>query len=238
MFIYNVLLLRSNSAQLRKTAIFANDKKIKMLEDITGSEIKDQFKKNKTLRLTSLIIGGVAVLVLGYFLYNQFIWKPKNEKSKENFHVALNYAAIDSVDLAIAEAQTFVNKYDGTKGGENAQFTLARMLMSKGKFNDALKELEGVDMDDTFGKIYVIGLQGDCYSELNNLSKAAKFYVDAAYTNKNEKTTPEYLFKAGLVAESAKDFAKANELYLEIKNNYNTFADSKAIDKYIARSKR
>ena len=78
MFIYNVLLLRSNSAQLRKTAIFANDKKIKMLEDITGSEIKDQFKKNKTLRLTSLIIGGVAVLVLGYFLYNQFIWKPKN----------------------------------------------------------------------------------------------------------------------------------------------------------------
>jgi hypothetical protein len=40
-----------------------------------------------------------------------------------------------------------------------------------------------------------------------------------------------------LVAEKLNDFERASELYTRIKSNYLTFSNSKAIDKYIARTK-
>jgi TolA-binding protein len=62
-------------------------------------------------------------------------------------------------------------------------------------------------------------------------------YMEAAETNENEKTTPEYLFKAALVAEHLKNFEKATELYERIRDNYSQFSQQKAIEKFIARSK-
>jgi tetratricopeptide (TPR) repeat protein len=83
----------------------------------------------------------------------------------------------------------------------------------------------------------VIGLQGDCYSELGRFKDALDMYEDAAAKNENEFTSPEYLFKAGLVAEmELKDFAKATELYEKIRDNFAMYADQKKIEKYIARA--
>lgn len=208
-----------------------------MLEDISGQSIKEQFKSNKKLRLITFAVGGLLLLVLGYFAYRQFIWEPANEKSKDNYYVGLNYAAADSTDMAIDELAAHKNKYDGKIGGEVAQFVYARQLMAKGEFKKALEELEGVNVDDTYVRVMAVGLQGDCYSELKNYEKAADLYMEAAEMNINEMTTPGYLFKAALVAEEVKDFAKATELYERIKADYPSYSSTKQIEKYIARTK-
>jgi tetratricopeptide (TPR) repeat protein len=72
---------------------------------------------------------------------------------------------------------------------------------------------------------------------LKQYEKAVDLYIEAAELNENEKTSPEYFFKAGLVAEKMKDFEKATELYTRIKSNFVNFSNIKSIDKYIARSK-
>ncbi|MFT5778718.1 MAG: hypothetical protein ACI837_001674, partial [Crocinitomicaceae bacterium] len=77
-----------------------------MLEDITGDEIKRKFKTNKTLRYATFAIGAVVLLVLGYFLYRQFVWKPANEKSKEGYWQALNYAVLDSTEMALDDLKS------------------------------------------------------------------------------------------------------------------------------------
>lgn len=208
-----------------------------MLENLSGKDIKSQFKNNKTLRLVTYAVGAVVVIVLGYFAYNTFVYGPANEKSKDAYWAGLNYASKDSVDQAIDRLRPVVKKYDGKVGGENAQFILARMYMSKGEFKKALKELEGVDVSDTYLAVYTLGLQGDCYSELGKFKDAKEMYLDAAETNENEKTTPEYLFKAALCAElRLGDVKGAAELYKRIKDNYTMFSQIKAIDKYIART--
>jgi tetratricopeptide (TPR) repeat protein len=79
------------------------------------------------------------------------------------------------------------------------------------------KNLEGVDVTDTYIAVYTIGLQGDCYSEMKNYKEALGLYEEAASKNENEKTSPEFLFKAGLVAEELGDFEKATELYTKLK---------------------
>lgn len=208
-----------------------------MLEDISGESLKAQFKTNKKLRMTTFIVGGIIVLVLGYFAYRQFIWEPANEKSKDNYYVGLNYAAADSTELAIEELRAHKNNYDGKVGGEVAQFVYARQLMAKGEFKNALEELEGVKVKDTYVRIMSIGLQGDCHSELGNYEEAAELYMEAADMEDNEMTTPTYLFKAALIAEELKDFGKATELYERIKADYPAFGSTKQIEKYIARSK-
>ncbi|TNE77081.1 MAG: hypothetical protein EP333_01390 [Bacteroidetes bacterium] len=208
-----------------------------MLEDITGESIKEQFKTNKKLRMTTFIVGGIIILVLGYFLYRQFVWMPANEKSKDNYYVGLNYAVADSTDMAIEELGKHVKDYDGKIGGEVAQFVYARQLMAKGEFKKALEELEGVNVDDSYVRVMAIGLQGDCYSEMENYEQAADKYMEAAELNENDLTTPTYLFKAALVAEELKDFGKAAELYERIKADYPTFGTTKQIEKYISRAK-
>ena len=208
-----------------------------MFENFSFEDFKRQLKENNKLRLTTYGLGTLIVLSLGYFTYRQFIWEPSNEKSKDAYWSGLNYAAKDSTDQAIALLEPAVKNYDGKEGGELAQFVLARQYMAKGNFTKALDELEGVDIEDTYLSIYKIGLQGDCKSELKKYDEALELYIEAADLNENEKTSPEYLFKAGLVAEKLNDFERASELYTRIKSNYLTFSNSKAIDKYIARTK-
>ncbi len=208
-----------------------------MFENFSFEDFKRQLKENDKLRFTTYGLGALIVLTLGYFTYRQFIWGPSNEKSRDAYWSGLNYAAKDSTDKAISLLEPAVKNYDGKQGGELAQFVLARQYMAKGDFQKALEELEGVDIEDTYLSIYRIGLQGDCKSELKKYEEALELYVEAAELNENEKTSPEYLFKAGLVSEKLNDFERASELYTRIKSNYLTFSNSKAIDKYIARTK-
>jgi tetratricopeptide (TPR) repeat protein len=207
-----------------------------MLENFSVQELKKKFESNKNARLVSYIGGGILVLVIGYFAYVQFLWKPANEKSKDAYWVGLNYAAKDSTDAAIEELKPIVKKYDGKIGGENAQFILARQYMVKGQFKKALTELESVDVTDTYVSSMAVGLQGDCHSELKDYEKAGTLYLEAAGINENEMTTPMYLMKAGLCAEKVKDFEKAVECYTTIKDDYSSFASQKGIEKYIARA--
>ena len=208
-----------------------------MLDNFSVNDFKSQLKENSKLRFATYGIGSVLVLLLGYFAYRQFIWNPSNKKSKDAYWVGLNYAAKDSVDAAIAELEPAVKQYDGKQGGELAQFVLARQYMTKGNFTKAIDELEDLDVNDTYLSVFKVGLQGDCYSEMKKYDKALSLYIEAAELNENEKTSPEYLFKAALVAEKTQDFEKASELYTRIKANYLNFSNNKAIDKYIARTK-
>ena len=65
-----------------------------MLEDISGQQIKDQFKSNKKLRLTSMIIGGSRCYsYLGYFMcIDMFFLDASERKSKDSYWEGLNYA--------------------------------------------------------------------------------------------------------------------------------------------------
>ena len=208
-----------------------------MLENLSGKDFKSQLKENKALRLVTFFVGAVVVLVIGYFAYRTFIWSPSNDKSKDAYWVGLNYAAVDSTDAAIAELSRVKKQYDGKQGGELAQFVLARQLMAKGDFKKALDELEGVKLNDTYLSVYKLGLQGDCNSELKKYKEAKDLYMKAANKNKNDKTTPEFLYKAGLVSEKLNDNSGAADLYTQIKNEYPAYGNQKAIDKYIARAK-
>ena len=207
-----------------------------MLEDITGEELKRQFKTNKVLRYVTIGVGVLVIGILGYLLYRQFVYKPANEKSKNSYWEGLNYAAKDSTALAIDYLESEVKKYDGKIGGEVAQFVLGRQLMANKDFEGAIKHLEGVDVEDTYVSIMAVGLQADCLSDMKKYEDAANKYLEAADMIENELTTPMYLMKAGLCAEEIKNFPKAAEFYLRIIDDYSSYAGQNQIDKFLSRA--
>jgi len=208
-----------------------------MLEDITGQELKNQFKTNKKLRLITMIVGGAAVIALGYFVYLQFVWYPTNDESKEKYYHGLNLAAADSTDAALAELKPVKEKYDGYIGGEVAQFAYARQLMNKGEFKKAIEDLEGVEVEDSYVSVMSIGLRGDCNSELKKYDAAYTLYMEAAEKSDNDLTTPMYLQKAGLCAEQLKNFDKATDCYQRIVDDYSEFSRTNQVERYLARAK-
>jgi len=205
-----------------------------MLEDISGQQIKDQFKKNKRLRIIAFSVGGVLLLVLGYFIWYQMFFLPANEKSKDSYWEGLNYAKTDSTEVAIEEFRAAVRKYDGKVGGEVAQFLYARQLMNQGEFKKAFNELEEVDLEDSYVSVLCVGLRADCKSEMENYSEASKMYLEAANMIDNDFTTPLYLHKAAGCAVELKDFKKAKKYYKRIIADYPQYAAQKEIERYYA----
>ncbi|XOV67480.1 MAG: tol-pal system YbgF family protein [Fluviicola sp.] len=208
-----------------------------MLEDISGQEIKDQFKKNKRLRIIAFSVGGVLLLVLGYFVWYQMFFIPTNEKSKDSYWEPLNYAKKDSTEVAIEGFRSAVRKYDGKVGGEVAQFLYARQLMNQGEFNKAYKELEEVELEDSYVTVLCAGLRADCKSEMGKYSEASKMYVEAANMMDNDFTTPMYLHKAAGCAEELNDFKTARKYYKRIIDDYPQYATSREIERFYSRVK-
>ncbi|MCR9174231.1 MAG: hypothetical protein NXI10_17170 [bacterium] len=205
-----------------------------MLEDISGQEIKDQFKKNKRLRIIAFSVGGVLLLVLGYFVWYQMFFLPANEKSKDAYWEGLNYAKKDSTEVAIEEFRAAVRKYDGKVGGEVSQFLYARQLMNQGEFKKAMNELQEVELEDSYVSVLCYGLQADCTSEMEKYAEASKMYVEAANMMDNDFTTPMYLQKAAGCAIELKDFKKARQYYKRIMDDYPQYATQREIERYYA----
>ena len=219
-----------------------------MTENFSFDDIKQKFKNNKLFRIGSIVVGSLLVLVILFFAYRQFIWKPANEKSKDSYYVALNHIVNKQNKKEVTEEkgkkidpiktlQSNVKKYDGKIGGEINKYLLATQYMRKGKYKEALVLLEDIDVDDTFMSAMVVGLQGDCYSEMKKYKKAIELYEEASKINDNEFTSPMYLYKAGLNAEKVKKYKKASAFYDEIAFNYPySFITQKNMEKFKARS--
>ena len=206
------------------------------MEFLSLANFKSNFRTNKKFRIITLVIGGLLVTAISCFLYLYFIYWPKDEKAKQSYVTALNYIKLKEIDKAIKLLEPAVKLYDGYTGGEISQYLLGRCYMEKGKFQKAIKNFEGVDVDDTYIRIYSIGLQGDCYSELKNYNKALEKYIEAANKEDNDFTTPMYLLKAGLCAEKSKKYEVATIYYTRILDDYPAYGSQKTIEKYIART--
>lgn len=222
--------------KVKKNVFLRSLKLIKMSEGITKEELIEQFKGNKILKVSTTVVGIVVAIVLLFLAYKNFISTPKNEASKAEVAKGIMLMESDSLNAAIEELEYVASQYSGYDGGHQANYLLGGIFLKQGRYEDALNAFGKVKFNDTYLMALTYGAQGDCYSELGDYAKAASLYIKAAKHQDNNLTTPEFLFKAGINAEEAGDFAKATDFYKEIKDKYSTFANQKNIEKFITRA--
>ena len=194
-------------------------------------------KESKTLKVAAIVVGAIALLAIIWFSYKQFIYNPANEKSKTAYWRAMVFLQNDEDDKALKEFIRVAKNYDGKVGGEISQYMAGRLYMDQGEFKTALKYLEKAELDDLYLGTLIIGLQGDCQTELGDFKQAVKLYEKAAKRKPNEFTTPMFLMKAALIHEvKLNNFAEAEKMYKRIELEYFEYFRTNNIEKYLERA--
>jgi tetratricopeptide (TPR) repeat protein len=204
-------------------------------------KVEDFFNKNKNFILYG--IGGLALIVIIYFGYTEFIEKPKNIEALEYMYVPQNNFEKDSFRLALKGSgalepgfESIANDYSSTPSGRLANFYAGVCCLKLGEYNEAIDYFTKFKSDDEILAPRALANIGNCYVELGEPENAVKYFERAA-RKKDNSLTPSYLMKATIVYEKLQKYDLALALYEEIKYKYPQSSEARTIDKYIERAK-
>jgi tetratricopeptide (TPR) repeat protein len=129
-----------------------------------------------------------------------------------------------------------ISKYGDTKSGNLAHYYAGISYLKLGNFNKAVEHLKDFSTSAKQIQMVAYGAVGDAYSELKKNDDAISYYTKAGKTfEKDEFSSSEYLFRAGLLSETTGKTKDALELYKEIKAKFPKTDKGMQIDKYIYR---
>lgn len=198
------------------------------------------------------IIGVVAVAVLGYLAYSQFIQKPKETMAanemfypQQYFDQALNSTTQkDSLfNLSLNGAQgkygflDIIDEYKGTKAANLSSYSAGMAYLNMKQYQEAIMHLENFSSDDAILGALAKGGIGDAFMQLDQEAEALTYYERAFNHDFNSFTTPRYLYKAGLTSLELEQKQKALEYFVRIKDEFPDSEEAKTIDAFIGMAK-
>lgn len=216
--------------------------------DETASKTEDWVIKNQ--KYIFVIIGIVAVGVLGYLGYKEFVAKPAQTEAMNDMFQAQKYyneavtgAEKDSLfNLALNGGEgkfgmlDIISEHSGTEAANLANYYAGMAYLNQKDYKNAVSYLgKYTGKDEATGPI-AKGAIGDAFVQLNQKEDALGYYVQAAEMRNNELTTPMYLYKAGI---TALDLGKANEAlkhFTKIKEEYPSATEATNIDVFIGKA--
>ena len=217
--------------------------------DETASRSEQWVEKNQKIIFSGLI--AVAVVILAYLAYNNFILEPREKEAADELAFPKKYfeqaqsttASVDSLyNLSLNGADgkygliDIADNYSNTKAGNLAKYMSGIAFLNTGDYENAIKYLSDFNSDDEMLAALALGNIGDAFSEINQPEDALSYYVKAAEVKDNNFTAPLYLFKAGNTAMDLGEYGKAEGYFTRIKNDYPKSEEAKTINIHIQRA--
>ena len=218
--------------------------------DEGASKTEEWVSKNQNYILG--VIGVIAVAVMGYLAYHQFVQKPKETNAanemyypQQYFNQALNSETEkDSLyNLALNGAEgkygflDIIEEYRGTKAANLANYSAGMAYLSMQQYQEAIDHLENFSSDDVILGSLAKGGIGDAFMQLNQPGDALGYYEKAIVSSANNYTTPRFLYKAGVTALELKQNEKALKYFQRIKDEFSSSDEARTIDVFIGMSK-
>lgn len=211
--------------------------------DETASRTEDFVAKNQKYILS--ILGAIAVVTIGYLMYQRFVAEPKQDDAadqlfvaQQNFQKAVDGdAKADSLFNLVLKGSEgkfgvvkIAEEYSGTDAGNLANYYAGIAYLNTAKYDEAIKSLEKFKSDDEVLSTLAIGAIGDAYAQKDNAKEALTYYVKAAEAKKNDLTTPRFLLKAGKTALALGNKADALKYFTDLKDNYENTPEGQGVD--------
>ncbi|MBB1148971.1 MULTISPECIES: tetratricopeptide repeat protein [unclassified Myroides] len=196
------------------------------------------------------IVGAIALVTIGYVGYNKFVVEPKNDEAANEMFQAQSYyndafanetEKQNLLNLALNGGEGklgflgIIENYKGTASANLAHYYAGTTYLNQGEFKKAIEQLEQYKVVSSEAIIgaSALGAIGDAFSELGQHADAFEYYQKAAAHNKNDFTTPRFLYKAGIAALEDGKKADALKLFNEVKNNYSTAMEATLVESLI-----
>lgn len=210
--------------------------------EVNKTILKAETTWKKIQKPLFIVVAAVVIIGGGWFAYQEYVLKPKEEKATESLYKAEQYFGMDSSRLVlngdgVSKGVLYViSNYGGTKAANLAHYYAGVSYLKLGEFDNAVKHLKEFSTEAKQIQLLALGCLGDAYAELNKKEEAIAAYKKAASTfEKDENNSSEYLFRAALLLETSGKSAEALELYKEIKNKFPKTDKGFQADKYIYR---
>lgn len=215
----------------------------KIMAPVEEALSKTEVFIEKNQKLIMIILGAIALVVLGYFGFQRFILIPREKEAQSQMFMAEKYFEQDSLRLALNGDGSYpgflqiIDDYGMTKSAKLAHYYVGIIYLNQAKYQEAIDHLNKFKTKDVMLAPMAKGAIGDAYMELGQKEDAAKQYLAAADTYTNEFTTPVFLQKAAWAYEDAGNKNAALDVYNRIKTEYPRSAEARDVEKYITRLK-
>ena len=198
------------------------------------------FEKNQNI--IYIVVGAIVLLIGGYLAYKNLYQGPRQQEAVEQMFQAEFQFQRDSFALALENPgggypgfKGIIEDYSGTKAANAARYYAGISYMNLGRFDDAIEYLEKFNPSGQVTPIMKYGALGDCYSELQDYSKAISMYQKASTTKENDFLTPYYLKKLAMLYDMQGNGDEALKMFQKIKKEYPNSLQASDVDKYIAK---
>ena len=217
------------------------DKNQDQFEQIGDTISKTEQYIEQNQKRIGIFAAVVIAVIIVFFLWNTKWLPDTSAEAHSDMYMAQIYFEQDSFNLALNGDGQFLgfidlaDEYSFVKEGKLASYYAGVCFLNMGDYESAIEYLKKFSSNDILLSSLALGMTGDCYMELGNQDKALDYYEDAADNNKNDFTTPIYLFKQALIHEENGDYKKALTIYNTIKEEHKDSRQASNISKYISR---
>ena len=179
--------------------------------DSTASKTEEWVVKYQNIILT--FIGIVAVGVLGYLGYQNYVIEPKTKEAISELNQAQFYfeLAVNSQDsdslykraLNGGEGKygflDIIKNYEGTTAAKLATYSAGMAYLNIKDYQNAIAYLDKFNSEDVLLGALAKGAIGDAFAQMGQLEEAFDYYVTASNINNNMYSTPKFLYKAAMI---------------------------------------
>lgn len=220
--------------------------------DESASKTEAWVSKNQNYILGGIIT--VAVAVLGYLAYTQFVIKPKDTNAANEFSYPMqhfNEALTNEVQkdsllmLALNGSEgkfgfiDIIDEYSGTPTSNLAKYSAGMAYLNLQQYEEAIRYLEDFSSSDEVYKPLALGGIGDAFSQLEQPEDALDYYEQAINAaGDNGFSAPKFLYKAGVAALGLGYNEKALEYFNRIKEEFPDAVEAANIDAVIGSAEK
>ncbi|HLG40881.1 MAG TPA: tetratricopeptide repeat protein [Chitinophagaceae bacterium] len=204
------------------------------------AKAKDFWERNS--KLVSIVFTVLVLGVGGYFIYKNYIQKPKEEKATDAMFKAEEYYRKDSTNLALKGDGQYlgflkiIDRYSGTEAGNLACFYAGVCYLKLDDNQNAVKYLKKFSTSSRPVKARVYKLLADASGDLGKYADALDYYKKSASTFADDKeNSAEALLLAAYLADKVmKNQKEAIELYKELIEKYPATTQKTDAENYLA----
>ena len=161
----------------------------------------------------------MAICVLGYLGYKNFVVEPKAQEAVSELNQAQYYfeLAVNSIEsdslyrraLNGGEGKygflDIIENYKGTPSAKLATYSAGMAYLNLKEYENAIIYLDQFKADDILLSALAKGAIGDAFAQLGQIDDAYDYYIQASKVSENMYSTPKYLYKAAMLgAENGK----------------------------------
>ena len=209
--------------------------------DTTASRTEEWVSKFQNFILAG--VGIIALSVLSYLGYQNYIFEPKKleavselSQAQYYFELAVNGQEPDSLfrrALNGGEGKygflDIIENYKGTPAAKLATYSAGMAYLNLEDYVNAIEYLDKFDTEDVMLKSLAKGAIGDAFAQIDQPEEAYEYYVAAFESSQNSFSAPKYLFKAGILGATLGKKSEALNYFKRIQSEYSDSTEASMV---------